>query len=334
MEPRTPQRQPGDPAGMWARVVWIDRQIRQGGSPNVRAIQEAFGIARRTVFDTLDYLRDSLEAPIRYDRRRKGYVYTEPTYALPAVFFREGELLALVLAREVTRQYLGSPLEAELRTAIEKLQRHLPEGVEVAMEDVADTYEFAGATSVAVPASLMADFRRAIREHRKLRILYYTAGRDELGERVIHPHFLTNVAGDWMCVAWDEWRDADRVFMLSRVREWTVLDTGFRPRPELSRETYRKHTFRTEHGSTPQEVVLRFDAYQARWIHERTWHPTQVLEELPGGEVRLRLTVAGEGDLTRWVLGYGSHVVVEAPEALRERVREEHRRAAERYGDP
>lgn len=331
METAALPREPHDPAGMWTRILWLDRQIREGAAPSVQAFCEEFGVARRTVFATLTYLRDSLGAPLEYDRKRKGYVYTEPAYALPALFLREGELLAMVLAQEVTRQYLGSPLEVELRSALEKLQQHLPEGLQVTLEDVAGTFEFAGATGVAFPPSLMVDFRRAIREHRKVRVLYFTLGRDELRERVIHPHFLTNVTGDWMCVAWDEWRDEDRVFMLSRVREWSVLEQNFRPRPELARESYRKHTFRTEQGGPPQEVVLRFDAYQARWIRERTWHPTQQLEELPEGEVRLRLSISGEGDLVRWVLGYGSHVTVEAPDSLRARVAEEHRRAAARY---
>jgi predicted DNA-binding transcriptional regulator YafY len=316
---------------MWARILWLDRKIRDGFAPSVTDLEEAFGIKRRTVFQTVAYLRDSLEAPIKHDRRRGGYIYTEPTYALPTVFFREGELLALLLAQEVTRQYLGSPLEAELRSALDKLQHHLPQGVEVTLDDLAETFEFAGSTSVAVSASLMADLRRAIRERRKVRMLYYTASRDATGERLIHPHFLTNVAGDWMLVSWDEERDQDRVFMLSRIREWTVLEQQFRPRPELARETYRRHAFRTEQGAAPEEVVLRFDAYQARWIRELVWHPSQVIEELPDGGLRLRLTVNVAGDLQRWILGYGSHVEVEAPPKLRERIADEHSNAAALY---
>ena len=95
METTALPREPHDPAGMWTRIVWLDRQIREGSAPNVRALCDEFGVARRTVFDTLAYLRDSLGAPLEYDRKRKGYVYSEPAYALPALFLREGELLAM-----------------------------------------------------------------------------------------------------------------------------------------------------------------------------------------------------------------------------------------------
>lgn len=97
-------------------------------------------------------------------------------------------------------------------------------------------------------------------------------------------------------------------------------------------EVYSEHTFLTEHGAEPYEVVLCFDSYQARWIRERTWHPSQRITEQADGSLILRLTVAGEGDLMRWVLGYGSHVEVLEPGWLRERVAEEARRMARRYG--
>ena len=54
-------------------------------------------------------------------------------------------------------------------------------------------------------------------------------------------------------------------------------------------------------------------------------------ESLEDGGVVLRLTVSGEGDLLRWILGYGSHVEVLEPEWLRERVAAELARAAEAY---
>lgn len=165
-----------------------------------------------------------------------------------------------------------------------------------------------------------------------LRILYYTASRDDLRERDVEPHLLENIVGDWMVAAWDHWRKADRVFMLSRIREWTVLPQRFRRKPELEPEVYTRDRFLTERGSgEPVEVVLRFDAYQARWIRERTWHPSQSLEEQPDGGLVLRLRVSGEGDLLRWVLQYGRHVEVLQPTSLRERVSLELRAATEHY---
>jgi predicted DNA-binding transcriptional regulator YafY len=333
MSSRNGREEPDEPLNRWARVLWLDRMIREGQFPNREGLQEKFGIKRRSAFDTLNFLRHSLGAPLAYSRQRRGYCYEDPTYALPAVFLQEGELLALLLAEQITRHYLGTPLEAPLRAAVGKISRYLPEAVCVQLGDVADCFQFTGASSIEAPLQLATDLQRAIRERRVVRIQYYTASRDETREREIEPHFLRNVRGDSMVVAWDRWRDQDRVFMLARIREHQVLGETFYPRPELSPDVYSEHTFLTEHGAEPYEVVLRFDAYQARWIRERTWHPSQRIEEQPDGGLLLRLTVAGEGDLLRWVLGYGRHVEVVTPRALRERVAGELAAAASLYNE-
>jgi len=80
-------------AGQWRRILWLDRQIREGRKPSLLDIQEEFECSRRTALNTVAFLRESLHAPVEYRKALRGYVYTEPTFALPAVFLREGELL-------------------------------------------------------------------------------------------------------------------------------------------------------------------------------------------------------------------------------------------------
>jgi predicted DNA-binding transcriptional regulator YafY len=321
---------PGDTAGQWARVIWLDQQIRSGCSPSIADLQEEFGIGRRTAFNTIAYLRDSLGAPLKC-RPGKGYCYSDPAYGLPAVFLGEGEILAILLAQQLTRQYLGTPLEEPLRQAVRKISRYLPREAQVRLDEVAHYFHFSGGTGLEVPVQLMADVHRAIRERRLLHLRYHTLHRDEETEREVEPHFLTNARGDWLLVAWDRLRDQDRTFMLTRVRDWQLRETRFKPRPELRPELYSRDTFLTEHGAHVQDVVLRFEPYQARWIKERQWHASQKVEERPDGSVILRLQVSGEGDLLRWVLAYGSQVEVLEPASLRERVVEEARRMLDRY---
>jgi predicted DNA-binding transcriptional regulator YafY len=196
---------------------------------------------------------------------------------------------------------------------------------------MADGFQLAGASSVEVPLPLLAEVQRAAREQHVLRILYHSLRRDAIQERDVEPHFLKNVRGDWTVIAWDRWRGEVREFMLCRIQQYQRLDERFTRRPELNPEAYSRHTFLIEHGAEPYEVLLRFDAYQARWIRERTWHPSQKIEEEPDGTLLLRLTVAGEGDLLRWILGYGSHVEVLSPPRLRERVAEEVREMMKTY---
>lgn len=318
-------------APQWERILWLHAEIRDDRAPNAGKLTERFGVSERTARADIAFLRDRLEAPLKYEGRRRGFVYTDPSFALPAMILTEGELLALFLAEEVTHQYLGTPLESALRTAVEKIRRSLPEEAGVRLNEAAELFRFRGGSSVVVPLSVLADFRRAIVEQRPVRMLYYSPKRDETNEREIEPHFLENVRGDWMVAAWDHLRERPLTFMLCRIREYELGERRFRRRPELEPEAFNRGAFLTERGEALREVVLRFDALQARWIRERGWHPSQRIEEREDGGLVLRLTVASEDDLVRWVLGYGRHVEVLEPAELRERVAEELRAAAETY---
>lgn len=317
---------------LWRRILWLDQEIRNGTYPNVQRMQEEFECGRRTAFNTVCFLRDSLDAPIAYDRAHGGYHYTDPTYALPTVFMREGELFAVLLAEQVSRHYLGTPLEEPLRRAIEKLNQYLDERVRVALSEVANRFRFFGGTGLDFSAELLADLRTAIRERRVVRIVYYSPRTDAVTEREIEPHYVDNVRGDWMVVAWDRLRDRKRRFMLGRIREWSLMADRFQFRPEIDRQRQSGGAYLADYGDEREEIVLKFDEYQARWIRERQWHPSQSLELRPDGSLIMRLVASAEGDLLRWVLGYGHHVEVLAPAWLRERVIDEARRMLSGYG--
>ena len=79
--------------------------------------------------------------------------------------------------------------------------------------------------------------------------------------------------------------------------------------------------FATGGTAKPQRIVLRFDAFAARLVGERTWHPTQQIRALTGGEIELTMQLSGLEEIERWVLSWGGHARVVAPKALREKVR-------------
>jgi predicted DNA-binding transcriptional regulator YafY len=84
------------------RIAWIDAQIRAGRAPNTRAIAERFELSTRQAARDVEYLRYSMGAPIEYDARRGGFVYTDDAFALPSVFLSATERDAL---RHLALQY-------------------------------------------------------------------------------------------------------------------------------------------------------------------------------------------------------------------------------------
>ena len=58
------------------------------------------------------------------------------------------------------------------------------------------------------------------------------------------------------------------------------------------------------------DVVLRFEPEAGRWVAEEHWHPSQQVEELPDGRVRVTFYVDITPEMVIWLLYYGSRVQV------------------------
>ena len=81
-------------------------------------------------------------------------------------------------------------------------------------------------------------------------------------------------------------------------------------------------------GDGRRRVVADFRSEIADLIAARTWHPSQQLEPLEDGGVRLSMDVSDMSQVGHWLIGWGPWVTVREPPELVERVKWEHRAAA------
>lgn len=314
------------------RIVQMDALIRANGYPSVADFKMRFEVSARTIYSDIDYFKSTLRAPIIYSRSQGGYAYTDPTWPLPTIITTEGELLAFFLSAELTRRYLGTSFETPLRSAIAKLSLNLPAKLQLNLDLLMQHFTFqSGATASADPLLLVA-LSEAITECHPIAMTYYTASRGERNERVIEPHHLYNVRGDWQVIAFDRLRKQFRNFAVSNIEAWDVqIAERFVRDADFSPAVYLAQGFLSEHGSNPIEVVIWFDSYQSRYIRARQWHPTQMIEEHDDGTLTLRFRSGALAEVRRWVMSYGSHAEVLAPVQLRAEVDEEAEAMVARY---
>ena len=63
-------------------------------------------------------------------------------------------------------------------------------------------------------------------------------------------------------------------------------------------------------------VQIRFDAFAARLVGERTWHASQKMKPLGNGELEMTLLLGSLEEIERWILSWGSHARVLKPARL------------------
>lgn len=75
--------------------MWLDLEIRQQMYPNCSKLAEHFEISLRQANRDLEYLKNTLNAPVRYVAVKRGYTYTDMTFILPNLVITNEEKHAL-----------------------------------------------------------------------------------------------------------------------------------------------------------------------------------------------------------------------------------------------
>ena len=293
-----------------------------------RDLARRFGISERMIQKDLDVIRHGLKLSLLHSP--DGY-YFEKMPRLPALQYTFAEGLALLLAVQAARQVSGIG-SAELAAAAARLEASFPAEFTPLLRQV-----------VAQPVvtaqrehrqQMLMLLNRALVEGRKVRMVYETRSRGgKISERVVHPYHIMPYVRSWQLIAHCERREAVLMFKVDRIQEATLLDERYRIPADFDSEAYMGAAWGAMRGEAgkPVDVVLRFGPEAGRWVTEEYWHSSQQAEEQPDGSMLFKLHIAVTPEFVNWLLYYGSRVEVLEPQELRERVVEEHGRAAGVY---
>jgi proteasome accessory factor C len=172
---------------------------------------------------------------------------------------------------------------------------------------------------------LLPVLQRALDERRALRMRYYSASRDETGERTVDPVRLFEADGRNYLEAWCRQAEGMRVFRLDRMEDVALLDEpasvpADAPLRDLSEGVFQPAA---EHLL----VDLRLGRAYA-WVAD--YYPAEDVTE-DGELTRVSLRVADPGWVRALVLGSAGQVEVLSPDWLAEGIRNEAVRALAAY---
>jgi len=324
------------------RMWFIDAAIRKGGFPNATILArdwaERIGsgrpVDRKTVQRDIDYLRDMYGAPIQFSRKENGFYYADKTWTMPSLRLTEGELLTLLLSRQMGKMYDGTPLEESLTALFVKLRAALSEHVDADPLVLGQQFSFHHHPSRPICQDIWTDIFKSIREKRIMNLRYFGLNDAEASVRDVEPVHLANVDDDWYlvayCLASDDWRH----FSVSRIESAQVREKRFEPRNGFDADQYfadRFGKFIARPGAELHKVVIRFSRDAAPRVRERVWHAKQSLKEEKNGEITLTLPLPSMIEAKRFCLGWGKEATVLAPKTLREEIKLESKTLAAIY---
>ena len=317
------------------RIIQIDEDIRSGIYPGIQFLMDKHGVSRRTILRDIEFLRDRYQAPIECDRRRKGYYYTDPTFAIKNVLLTEGDLFTVSTVMHLMEQYKNTPLENQFRHMMGKISELLPNQVSVDSGFLNKDISFISDPLPSIEEGVFENIFEAIKTRRVLNFDYRSVASAEYKSRVLNPYHVLCQKGNWYVFGYDQVAGVageNRIYALSRFRnpkitaEQFSIPEGF----DISKEV--DLSFGIWHNTgDPEEYELLFDSSLANYILEREWHKGQQMEQREDGSVYLKFSSNQRPQVLSWVLGFGPAVKVLAPESLKDEVIESAKKVLGRY---
>lgn len=313
------------------RYQWFDREVRAGKYPNARKLAEAFEIDQKTAARTIDYMRDSLFAPLEYDSSQRGYLYSDTSFELPAVLATQEELLAILLAQSLLSASAEGVISKQIKTFGQKLYATTGQ-LGLSHERLREAFSATWNEYAPAKGAVFQLVVRSLIENRLFSFVY-TSPRDLSPiKRTVEPHHLQHYMGSWGMIGFCHLRNEWRKFMLSRMTDVELLEAPFQARPKGEWINQLEGGFGIFQGGEPKRVVLKFNVFRAPWIREQIWHPQQELHDEADGGVMLSFPACQTHEVKMKVLQFGADVEVVEPAELRDEVRDEIRRLASLYG--
>lgn len=268
---------------------------------------------------------------ITEEQRNGKTYYTADKFRLRDITFTSPELISMAFLLELLKPYQYMTMGRQSQELIHKLLdntsnlnrefiRHFNGLVTINTNDY---------ISDEINPEIEDRLQSAVRNKKKVRIIYRSFGADEDTIRIIHPYELLINDGALNVVGFCELRNEIRDFRVSRIKAITPLEDAFTV-PEGYYLKRARNKFIHLSGSTVEQIILSFEGQSAKYIREYEAELADEIVETENGIHFIRNTAVTE-ELVRWILQFGSGVRVLNPPHLKDKIRQELEKTLEQY---
>lgn len=301
------------------------------GSLSLERLCALTGASSATVKRGVRFLRETMQAPVSYDRDTGGY-RLERTAASAAVtpVLDPEDLGRLLEASELLAQIPPGLFKEEMRALRTRLRHFLPPKPH-GRGDIGDRIRLLTAPHGAVDEAVFETIRKALLAQKRLRVVYRLADGSHTPPVIASPLRLIFHRGQWHLALWCH---RGREIVLQPLAAFVAAEALTLPGHVVSLRTLEARLaagYGLAVGEAAATAVLRFGPQAAATVLATTFHPRQSVEVEADGHLVVRVPYVDPTDLILDVCRHGPDVEVLAPADLRSQVAERLSEAAARY---
>jgi predicted DNA-binding transcriptional regulator YafY len=267
-----------------------------------------FEISRRQAMRDIEYLRDSLGAPLEYSAEQKGYFYREDTYVLPSLIISESEIRTLsYLATEYSRS--GAEMGEKLALLFQRIAGRRDQTKEGGAAGDDRSRDIPVVPLEPAERDIYSAISEAIADRHVIEFSYINTQR-LASRRAVSPYKIFRKSSIHYMVGYCSHKRAIRVFRLGRISDVRRIDASFYMDPGFREEKYGE--------KEPFDFAL---PYKARIVMPAPLHPAILKHSFTSlSDGSLEVEFKDPSRLITALMGLDSGFKILKPSWLRERL--------------
>jgi len=255
-------------------------------------------------------------------------------FGIENITFSPSELISLHFIKELLKSYSTLDIGNTALNLIDRIIATLPQLDKAYLQNLTEFLKVNDTfinSEKNISQETIDKVRKAIELNKRLYIKYHSFNSNVVTERKFDPYIIEIYDGCYHLIGYCHLRNEVRDFRISRIIELQLIDEFFE-RPRNFYQNYKKGRFGKLAGQEQIKLLLKFTGKAARYVKEYESRKADFLVEERDGGLLFEKNTTMTPEIVKWVLSFGSDVLILEPESLREQVIQEARKMVERYG--
>ena len=218
------------------RLLQLEKAIQNMNYPSVERLMKELEVSRRTILRDIDELKLYYNAPIEYDRLRKGYYFTDETFFVRNVLVSEGEVVAMAGILPLLERYDNTPLKETITKVYNTISQMLPNQVQV-QTSLLNEVQFISDPIPNIDNDVFHKIFEAIKQHKTIRFGYRSISSTEHTPHSLDPYKIYCQKGDWYAIGFCHKHNKYSTYNLSRMKDIVLCD-AFTPDPDYEKKVH------------------------------------------------------------------------------------------------
>ena len=304
---------------MLERIIIIHNAIKSGAYPDNLKLQKYYceqtgyeNVGKATINRDIDTLRTYFQAPLEFDKRHKGYFYSDKNWKLALNNISTDDVFYLSAAKTLLSSFEGSPMY----NAISQVIDFITDTQTACKSSLLKRIAVPPAPHVTTDETIWQNVMDALQSNCILEFDYNGRWNPQTTHRRVRPYQILMDEGTYYLFGYAEERKAERIFALNRMKKIKVTADHF----QLP-DDYEFHNrcgggrFGLFMSPDAEHFVIDFYDDARQYVKDRIWADDQVLEDFPKeNRVRIRFSSTQLLKVNEWILAQGMNAIPIEPQ--------------------